>query len=142
MERLYVSIIQLQSGGVPRKFIGIKTSAASADYINLHHSNAALLIESCGWSRKYLHCRLRNGEVTAIEKNGLMLGLFPEADYVTAVHPLKGGDRFLLYTDGIVEAFNLHGDEFGQDNLCLPALGSAICVVLHVFCVAPSIPFL
>ncbi len=62
---------------------------------------------------------LRNGEVTAIEKNGLMLGLFPEADYVTAVHPLKGGDRFLLYTDGIVEAFNLHGDEFGQDNLCL-----------------------
>ncbi len=62
---------------------------------------------------------LRNGEVTAIEKNGLMLGLFPEAEYVTVVHLLKGGDRLLLYTDGIVEAFNLHGDEFGQDNLCL-----------------------
>ncbi|MEI9979680.1 MAG: PP2C family protein-serine/threonine phosphatase [Edaphobacter sp.] len=62
---------------------------------------------------------LRNGAVTAIEKNGLMLGFFPEANYVTAVHPLKSGDRLLLYTDGIVEAFNLNGDEFGQDNLCL-----------------------
>jgi sigma-B regulation protein RsbU (phosphoserine phosphatase) len=62
---------------------------------------------------------LRNGEVTAIEKNGLMLAFFPEADYVTAVHPLKSGDRFLLYTDGIVEAFNLKADQFGQDNLCL-----------------------
>jgi phosphoserine phosphatase RsbU/P len=62
---------------------------------------------------------LRNGEVTAIEKNGLMLGLFLEAEYVTAVHPLKSGDRLLLYTDGIVEASNLEAEQFGQENLSL-----------------------
>jgi phosphoserine phosphatase RsbU/P len=61
----------------------------------------------------------RNGEVTAIEKNGLMLGLFPEAEYVTAVHPLNSGDRLLLYTDGIVEASNQEADQFGQENLSL-----------------------
>lgn len=60
---------------------------------------------------------LRNGEVTAIEKNGLMLALLPSADYVTAVLPLKGGDRFLLYTDGIVEAGHSRNEQFGQDNL-------------------------
>ncbi len=54
--------------------------------------------------RHGLHCRLRNEEVTAIEKNGLMRELFHEADHVTAVHPLKGGDRLLLYSDGMVEA--------------------------------------
>jgi phosphoserine phosphatase RsbU/P len=62
---------------------------------------------------------LRNGEVTAIEKNGLMLALFPEAEYATAVRPLKSGDRLLLYTDGIVEASNLEADQFGQENLSL-----------------------
>jgi serine phosphatase RsbU (regulator of sigma subunit) len=60
---------------------------------------------------------LRNGEVTAVEKNGLMLGMFPEAEYVNTVCPLKSGDRLLLYTDGIEEAFNLKGDQFGQENL-------------------------
>jgi sigma-B regulation protein RsbU (phosphoserine phosphatase) len=61
---------------------------------------------------------LRNGKVTAIAENGLMLALFPFAKYSTVVHSLCPGDRLLLYTDGIVEAFNSRGEEFGHDNLC------------------------
>jgi sigma-B regulation protein RsbU (phosphoserine phosphatase) len=52
-----------------------------------------------------------------VEANGLMLGLFPEADYCAVEIPLGTGDRILLYTDGIVEAMNTAQEEFGKSRL-------------------------
>jgi sigma-B regulation protein RsbU (phosphoserine phosphatase) len=52
-----------------------------------------------------------------IEENGLMLGLFPEAAYSAAELPLRAGDRWLLYTDGILEASNAAREEFGKARL-------------------------
>jgi hypothetical protein len=45
-------------------------------------------------------------ESREIEANGLMLGLFPDAEYSAIEVPLGAGDRVLLYTDGILEAMN------------------------------------
>jgi sigma-B regulation protein RsbU (phosphoserine phosphatase) len=61
---------------------------------------------------------LRNGGVTPIEENGLMLATFGFASYSTAVHKLEVGDRMVMYTDGILEASNAAGDFFGHDALC------------------------
>ena len=60
---------------------------------------------------------VRNGGVTAIEENGVMLATFSFASYSTGVHKLKAGDRIVMYTDGILEACNAAGDFFGQDSL-------------------------
>ena len=60
---------------------------------------------------------LRNGQVQCIEENGLMLAAFSFATYATISHPITQGDRFLLYTDGLLEAVNIHGEEFGRDRL-------------------------
>jgi sigma-B regulation protein RsbU (phosphoserine phosphatase) len=60
---------------------------------------------------------LRNGNVQAIEENGLMLAAFSFASYTNVVHALQPGDRLLLYTDGIVEASNAAREEFGQERL-------------------------
>jgi sigma-B regulation protein RsbU (phosphoserine phosphatase) len=60
---------------------------------------------------------LRRGRVLEIIENGLILAAFDFATFANAVHPLEPGDRFLLYTDGLVEATNAKGDFFGQDAL-------------------------
>lgn len=45
------------------------------------------------------------------------MGLMPSAVYTSITQPLLTGDRFLLYTDGIIEATNASGDEFGFERL-------------------------
>lgn len=60
---------------------------------------------------------LRDGKVTEIAENGLMLAAFDFATYDALAQPLRPRDRLLLYTDGIVEAANAAGEFFGQENL-------------------------
>jgi sigma-B regulation protein RsbU (phosphoserine phosphatase) len=60
---------------------------------------------------------LRNGEVTEIVENGLMLAAFDFASYTTVTYPIEPGDRLILYTDGLLEAANSHDEEFGRDRL-------------------------
>jgi serine phosphatase RsbU (regulator of sigma subunit) len=63
---------------------------------------------------------LRDGSskgVRSVAENGLFLGRFPFAKYSSVELPLMAGDRALLYTDGIAEATNPAGVEFGADCL-------------------------
>jgi sigma-B regulation protein RsbU (phosphoserine phosphatase) len=55
-----------------------------------------------------------NGKARQIEENGLMIGLFPEAEYTAIEIPLTVGDRYLLCTDGVLEASNATKEEFGR----------------------------
>lgn len=61
--------------------------------------------------------RWRNGSLERIESNGLLLGVLPESDYPVLEMAICPGDRFLLYTDGVVEPENERGDCFGDHNL-------------------------
>jgi sigma-B regulation protein RsbU (phosphoserine phosphatase) len=63
------------------------------------------------------------GNVREIEENGLMLGMFPEAVYSSVEIRIGPGDRCLLYTDGILEARNAAGEEFGKSR-CKEFLGT------------------
>ena len=54
-----------------------------------------------------------NGHARCIEQNGLFLGMFPEAVYSSLEIPLKPGDRYVLYTDGLLESTNSKAEEFG-----------------------------
>lgn len=47
----------------------------------------------------------------------LALGLAAEAVYETSNSPIRSGDVFLLYTDGVVEAENPAGKDFGMQRL-------------------------
>ncbi len=54
-----------------------------------------------------------SGTVREAIENGLMLGMFTEAEYSAIEIPVTRGDRCVLCTDGILEARTAAGEEFG-----------------------------
>jgi phosphoserine phosphatase RsbU/P len=61
------------------------------------------------------------------DQGGLALGMMPDAEYVSARALLKSGDLLVAYSDGITEAMNVEGDEWGEDRFieALEAAGPA-----------------
>src|SRR5437868_6831844 len=58
--------------------------------------------------------RRANGTLETLEAGGLPLGIQSAAKYETASLELKPGDALIFFTDGVVEAFNGSGEEFGN----------------------------
>jgi phosphoserine phosphatase RsbU/P len=59
------------------------------------------------------------GNVEQIEGDdtGLPLGIIPDQTFVQSVHPLKSGDTWVLYTDGVTEAMKLNREIYGSKRL-------------------------
>jgi sigma-B regulation protein RsbU (phosphoserine phosphatase) len=87
----------------------------TAAYVHVNSESGEMRYSAAGHPPMLL---VRNGRVTHIEENGLMLAAFDFASYTTAVHKLETEDRIVMYTDGVVEASNVAGDFFGHDALC------------------------
>jgi len=60
---------------------------------------------------------VRNGEVTFLKAAGLPLGMFEDAKYEEYTVACGEGDLVVFYTDGVTEAVNVHGEDFGLDRL-------------------------
>jgi serine phosphatase RsbU (regulator of sigma subunit) len=58
--------------------------------------------------------RANDGTLETLEVGGLPLGIQSGAKYETASLELKPGDALIFFTDGVVEAFNESGEEFGN----------------------------
>ena len=72
------------------------------------------------WLRPVLSCRpsapdpLAAAQAGANRKQWHPDWFLPDADYPVCEIPLSLGDRFLLYTDGVIEPENTSGDSFGD----------------------------
>jgi len=86
----------------------------TAAYVYLDAQASALHYSAAGHPAMLL---LRNGAVTEISENGMLLAAVDSATYQSKSLPLKSGDRLLLYTDGIIEARNSTGQLFGEELL-------------------------
>jgi len=58
-----------------------------------------------------------SGGLQRIESGGMPVGLFEMAPYSVDSLELKPGDMMVIYSDGVTEAQNLAGDEFGEGRL-------------------------
>lgn len=66
------------------------------------------------------HCLpmlIRDGDCARMKEGGPVLGVFPEHRYMEEEIQLRTGDCLALFTDGVTEARNASGDEFGEDRL-------------------------
>jgi serine phosphatase RsbU (regulator of sigma subunit) len=61
----------------------------------------------------------RDGKLvtTRLDEGGPVLGLFPDALYEAATVEVSSGDLLMMYSDGLVEATNREGEEYGDDGL-------------------------
>lgn len=58
-----------------------------------------------------------NGNIDQLSAGGLPLGLMSFAEYEIGQLDLGSGDALVVYSDGVSEANNLEGEEFGMDRL-------------------------
>jgi sigma-B regulation protein RsbU (phosphoserine phosphatase) len=58
-----------------------------------------------------------SGDVETLEVTGGVLGLFPWARFEVARAQLRPGDLMFAYTDGVNEAKNLQGEQFGDHRV-------------------------
>jgi len=56
-------------------------------------------------------------EIIRLDEGGPVLGLLPGARFTQAEVRVAAGDLLVAYSDGIVEAENANGDEFGEDGV-------------------------
>jgi sigma-B regulation protein RsbU (phosphoserine phosphatase) len=77
-------------------------SSRRLTYVNAGH-NAPIL-------------RRATGVVETLEVGGVPLGIRSATNYETASLELKPGDALIFFTDGVVEAFNDSGEEFGNER--------------------------
>jgi sigma-B regulation protein RsbU (phosphoserine phosphatase) len=61
--------------------------------------------------------RRNTGRIERLEAGGLPLGIEPEAKYATGSTTLEAGDWLAVFTDGVVEAINERGWEYGEERL-------------------------
>jgi PAS domain S-box-containing protein len=122
---------QSQPGATPRDVLdvinrvmvdNIRHRLQHGDYVTLsllrYFTDGRLLF--AGAHQDVLHVPRRTGRVTCVETPGTWLGADREIAHVTVDTELRleDGDLMVLYTDGVTEAMNAAGEQFGIDRLC------------------------
>jgi serine phosphatase RsbU (regulator of sigma subunit) len=80
-----------------------------------------------------LRLRCADGQAEWLSTGGPAVGLIDEhADYTTAHAEVAPGDVFVFYTDGITEAEDLAGDEFGRERLAAIAARKRACTAAQI----------
>ena len=59
----------------------------------------------------------RNGSIDALEMGGAPVGMFPDSSYEEGAVQLESGDVVITYTDGVIEAANQSGEEWGVQRV-------------------------
>ncbi len=81
----------------------LEAETGSLKFINAGH-NPPLIVRA-------------NGSVEQLESGGFPLGIIPNADYDVGNAVLNSGESLIIYSDGVTEAENTTGEEFGIERL-------------------------
>jgi sigma-B regulation protein RsbU (phosphoserine phosphatase) len=84
-------------------FLSVLTPDGRLEYCNAGQTPPLLL--SC------------DGTVTRLETGGTLVGAFPQAAFARGEIQLTAGDTLVLYSDGVSEAENPDGEDFGEERI-------------------------
>jgi sigma-B regulation protein RsbU (phosphoserine phosphatase) len=96
-----------------------ESSTRLLEYVNAGH-NPPLIFRA----------RSDRHDVLRLDVGGPVIGLMPECSYVQQSVTLEEGDVLVLFTDGISEAMNAAGEEWGDGRL-MEAIGANLALPAH-----------
>ncbi len=100
----------------------------SMAYLILDHARATVTLSRAGHDAPLLY-RGATQELTPIKPPGLVLGIDSGSVFDRIANdfavPLERGDCLILYTDGVTEALDKNGDEFGLERMMQSVRASA-----------------
>jgi len=67
----------------------------------------------------------RDGSMHCLETGGAPVGLFADSEYGEGIVKLETGDLVIAFTDGLIEATNQDGEEWGVQGLLKAAVSAA-----------------
>ncbi len=82
----------------------IEASSPQITYVNAGHNPPLLL-------------RTNQAEPTLLKRTGMAMGIDPAQTYTQVQTNLQQGDLIVFYTDGVPDALNANGREFGMERL-------------------------
>lgn len=87
----------------------------TAFFAEIDPDSRRLRYVNAGHNQPFL--RRVSGECERLDRGGLPLGIQAGAPYDMGEAPLEPGDALFIFTDGLVEAENEHGVEYGENSL-------------------------
>lgn len=82
-------------------------------YFVAHVDARKFIFGSAGHNDQLLY-RSNKNDIVELNVKGIPLGVSPESKYLEDEYRYEKGDFLILYTDGVTEAINKTGDEFGM----------------------------
>jgi sigma-B regulation protein RsbU (phosphoserine phosphatase) len=102
--------------------VGLDLATGTLDYCSAGHPPALIL--------------RADGQLESLAEGGFLLGMAPDAIFLSGRVTMRAGDMFLAYTDGIVESCNGAEEEFGparlEAQLRLAGAGTADAVLFSI----------
>lgn len=89
-----------------------------------HDSTRCLRYANCGHHPPLL---LRDGKVDRLTSTATVLGMFEQWQCPVTETYISAGDLLVIYTDGVVEATNSSGREFGEDGILRTIQADGFC---------------
>jgi serine phosphatase RsbU (regulator of sigma subunit) len=91
--------------------------AHSLSYVNAGHCPPLLTRKSPNQRPNENQSSGGQVEISRLDMGGPVLGVLPDARYEQAKLDVSPGDLLVMYSDGLVEATNSHGEEYGEGRL-------------------------
>jgi serine phosphatase RsbU (regulator of sigma subunit) len=118
----------------------LKQITNSATFVTIFYarinSTTRTMEYTSGGHNPPLLVRSSTGQTMLLEEAGPIIGILPNAQFSNTVLTLEQGDILTLFTDGITEQENEHGDEFSLERLKEIVLASetesATALVAHI----------
>lgn len=88
----------------------------SAFYARINSNNGEIVFACAGHNRP-LWYQAQTGTIEELDAHGMVLGVMETAEYEQKSITPEADDVLVLYTDGVTDAINEHGEMFGVERL-------------------------